>query len=133
MAINPPLIIFKPLKLQVPASRLESAKGQPFEFGSGSRIVQELGSSRDKSKNPITQISTLRFVEVVEEVMQANKTVELFQTMAIVSLNIGNLNMEVKCLNNKLAREDKATLQKELDKERDFQKEYKHNIEIWRK
>ncbi len=59
-------------------------------------------------------------MEVVEEVMQANKTVELFQTMAIVSLNIGNLNMEVKCLNNKLAREDKATLQKELDKERDF-------------
>ncbi len=65
--------------------------------------------------------------------MQANKVIELFQTMAIVSLNMGNLNMEVSNLKNKLAIEDKATLQKELDKERDFQKEYKHNIEIWRK
>jgi hypothetical protein len=58
--------------------------------------------------------------EVAEEVMQANKVIELFQTMAIVSLNMGNLNMEVSNLKNKLAIEDKATLQKELDKERDF-------------
>jgi hypothetical protein len=40
--------------------------------------------------------------EVVIEVMQVNKIVELFQTMAIVSLNMGNLNMEVSNLNNKL-------------------------------
>jgi hypothetical protein len=58
--------------------------------------------------------------EVAKEVMQANKIVELFQTMAIVSLNMGNLNMEVKCLKNKLTTKDKATLQEELDKERDF-------------
>jgi hypothetical protein len=58
--------------------------------------------------------------EVAEEVMQANKVIELFQTMAIMSLNMGNLNMEVSNLKNKLAIEDKATLQKELDKERDF-------------
>ncbi len=58
--------------------------------------------------------------EVAEEVTQANKVIELFQTMAIVSLNMGNLNMEVSNLKNKLPIEDKATLQEELDKERDF-------------
>ncbi len=58
--------------------------------------------------------------EVAEEVMQVNKVVELFQTMAIMSLNMGNLNMEVKCLKNKLGTEDKTTVQEELDKERDF-------------
>ncbi len=38
--------------------------------------------------------------EVAIEVMQVNKIIELFQTMAIVSLNMGNLNMEVSNLNN---------------------------------
>jgi hypothetical protein len=93
-----------------------------------------LGSFEEGSKNPKTQTSTPRFVEeVVEEVMQVNKVVELFQTMAIVSLNMGNLNMEANNFKNRLAMEEKATLQKELDKERDFQKEYKHNIKIWKK
>jgi hypothetical protein len=47
--------------------------------------------------------------------------VELFQTMAIVSLNMGNLNLEVISLNNRLAiKEKKAILQVELDKERDL-------------
>jgi hypothetical protein len=55
--------------------------------------------------------------------------------MAIVSLNMGNLNLEVSNLKNKWATKEKgkAILQVELDKERDFQREYKHNIEIWRK
>jgi chromosome segregation ATPase len=66
--------------------------------------------------------------------VQADKVVELFQTMAIVSLNMGNLNLEVSNLKNKLSTKEKgkAILQVELDKERDFQREYKHNIEIWR-
>jgi hypothetical protein len=33
---------------------------------------------------------------------------------------MGNLNMEVKNLKNRLTTEDKATLQEELDKERVF-------------
>ncbi len=55
--------------------------------------------------------------------------------MAIVILNTGSLNLEVNNLKNKLAtkQKEKVVLQVELDKERDFQKEYKHNIEIWRK
>ncbi len=73
--------------------------------------------------------------EVVVEVMYVDKTIELFQTMAIVSLNMENLNLEVSNLKNRLATKDKekAVLKVELNKERDFQKEYKHNIEIWRK
>jgi hypothetical protein len=50
--------------------------------------------------------------------------------MAIVSLNMGNLNLEVSSVNNRLVREEneKAILHVELDKGKDFQKEYKHNI-----
>ncbi len=32
-----------------------------------------------------------------------------------------------------MGEKEKAVLQKELDKERNFQKGYKHNVEIWRK
>ncbi len=60
--------------------------------------------------------------EVVVEVMQVDKAVELFQTMAIVNLNMGNLNLEVSSLKNRLAKKEKekAVLQVELNKERDF-------------
>ncbi len=70
--------------------------------------------------------------EVAIEVMQANKVVELFQTMAIVSLNMGNLILEMKSLKNGLVtrEKEKVNLQEELDEERDFQKGYKHNVEI---
>ncbi len=55
--------------------------------------------------------------------------------MAIVSLNMGNLTLEVNTLKNKLAmgEKEKVMLHEELDKDRDFQKRYKHSVEIWRK
>jgi hypothetical protein len=62
-------------------------------------------------------------VEVVGvEVMQVDKAAELFQTMVIVNLNMGNLNLEVISLKNKLAMKEKETivLYVELDKENDF-------------
>jgi len=64
--------------------------------------------------------------------MKANKVAKLFQTMAIMSLNIRNWTLEVNTLKNKLItrEKEKAMLQKELNKERDFQKGYKHNVEI---
>jgi hypothetical protein len=67
--------------------------------------------------------------------MKVDKVVELFYTMAIVSLNMGDLTMEVNTLKNKLVtgEKEKKVLQDELDKERGFQKGYKHNVEIWRK
>jgi hypothetical protein len=48
--------------------------------------------------------------------------------MAIVSMNMGNLTLEVNSLKNMLAIGDKekAMLQEEINKERDFQKGYKH-------
>jgi hypothetical protein len=45
--------------------------------------------------------------EVATKVMQVDKTSELFQTMAIVNLNMGNLNMEMSSLKNRLAIEEK--------------------------
>ncbi len=61
--------------------------------------------------------------------MKAYKAVELFQTMVIVSLNMGNLTLEVNTLKNILVtrEKEKAMLQEELDKERKFQKGYCHN------
>jgi len=71
----------------------------------------------------MTQTSTPEFVEeVVVEVMYTNKVVRLFQTMAIMNLNMGNLNLEVRSLKNILTIEEKekVVLHVELDKERDF-------------
>ncbi len=61
--------------------------------------MQEMGSSIKGSRNPMTQTSTPKSMEeVVVDVMQVDK--ELFQTMAIVNLNMGNLNLEVNNLKN---------------------------------
>ncbi len=127
---------FKPAELQVPPSRLEYAEGSPFEFELGNIMVQELRSFTKGFGNPTTQKTTPKFVEeVAAKVMKANKAIELFQTMAIVSLNMGNLIMVVNTLKNKLivGEKEKAMLQKKLDKERDIQEGYKHNVKIWRK
>ncbi len=72
--------------------------------------------------------------EVVAKVMQVDKVAKLFQTTCIIGLNVGNLNLEAKNLKNILAikEQDKAILQVELDKKMNFQREYKHNIEIWK-
>jgi hypothetical protein len=45
--------------------------------------------------------------EVVAKVMKADETIELFQTMVIVSLNMGNLTLKVKTLKNILAMGEK--------------------------
>ncbi len=95
-----------------------------------------MGSFAKGSKNPTTQTSAPKFVEeVATKVMQTQKAIELFQIMAIVNLNMGNLNIWVSSLKNRLAtrEKEKVVLQKELDKDRDLQKGYKHKVEIWRK
>jgi bacterioferritin (cytochrome b1) len=99
-------------------------------------MVWELGSSVEGSKDPTTQTNTSKSTEeVITKIMKVNKATELFQTMVIVSLNMGNLTLEVNALKNRLAMgaKEKAMLQEELNKERDFLKGYKHNVEIWRK
>jgi hypothetical protein len=73
--------------------------------------------------------------EVATEIMKVNKTTKLFQTMAIMSLNMGYLTLEINILKNRLiiGEKEKIVLHEELDKERKFEKGYKHNVEIWRK
>jgi hypothetical protein len=70
--------------------------------------------------------------EVVTKAMKVDKGAKLFQTMVIVSLNTGNLTMEVNILNNRLVmgEKEKVVLHEELDKEKDLQKGYKYNVEI---
>jgi hypothetical protein len=82
-----------------------------------------LGSSAEGVGDLMTQTSTPKSVkEVAGEVMKANRVVELFQTMAIISLNMGNLTLEVNIMKNKLVmgEKEKAVLQEELDKKRNF-------------
>ncbi len=99
---------FKPTELQVPPSRPKFAKGFPFEFKLERRMVQELGSFVEASGDPTTQTNTPKSMEQIAiNVMKANKTTELFQTMAIVSQNMGNLIMEVKILKNRLITDEK--------------------------
>jgi hypothetical protein len=42
--------------------------------------------------------------------MKADKAIKLFQTMAILSLNIGNLTLEVNTVNNRLVMGEKEKL-----------------------
>jgi hypothetical protein len=51
----------------------------------------------------MTQINTPKpMEEVATKIMKVNKAVKLFKTMAIISLNMGNLTLEVNILKNKL-------------------------------
>jgi hypothetical protein len=45
--------------------------------------------------------------EVVVEVMNVDKVAKLFQTIAIMSLNMGNLTLEVNTLKNRLVMKEK--------------------------
>jgi len=51
--------------------------------------------------------------EVVIEKKKANKIIELFQTMAIMSLNMRNFTLEINTLNHRLVvgEKEKAVLQ----------------------
>jgi hypothetical protein len=109
------------------ARQLKYGKGFPFELELGRIMVKELGSYVKGSGDHKSQTSTPKFVEeVVAKVMKADKTTELFQTMAIMSLNMGNFILEVNILKNILVmgekEKEKAMLHEELDKYRDFQK-----------
>jgi hypothetical protein len=48
--------------------------------------------------------------EVVVEIMNEDKVDELFQTITIISLNMGNLTLEVNTLKNKLVTKEKKNV-----------------------
>ncbi len=136
MTTQPAFEKFKLVELEVPPSKLEFVEGFMFEFELRRRMIQELGSSLEGSRDPTTQTSTPKSVEeVVAKVMKADKVTKLSQTMVIVNMKIGNLTLEVNTMKNRLAtwEKEKVMLQEELDEEKDFQKGYKHNVEIWKK
>jgi len=60
--------------------------------------------------------------EVAIDIMEADKVTKLFQTMVIMTLNMGNLTLEVNILKNIFAtrEKEKTVLAEELDRERDF-------------
>jgi hypothetical protein len=67
-----------------------------------------MGSFVKRSKNPMTQTSTPKSMEEIStKVMRTRKEIELFKIMAIISLNMGNLNMEVNNPKKKLATREK--------------------------
>jgi len=81
--------------------------------GIGAKIITK------GSRDPTTQTSTPKFMEeVTTKVMKVSMAAQLFQTMAIVSLNMGNLILEINILKNRLVtgEKEKALLQEELDK-----------------
>jgi hypothetical protein len=76
-------------------------------------MVQELGLSAKGFVDPMTQKNTPKSVEeIVVEVMKTYEVVDLFQTLAIVSLNMGNLTIEENTLKIRLVtrEKDKAVL-----------------------
>jgi hypothetical protein len=72
------------------------------------RMVQKLTSYVEGSRDPTTQTSPPKSLEeVATKVVKVDKGIELFQTMAIVNLNTGNLILEVNTLKNKLVMGEK--------------------------
>ncbi len=70
---------FRPTKLQVPPNKPKFGEGFSFEFELGKKMVQELGSSIEGFRDPMTQTSTPKSMEeVVAKVMKVDKVVELF-------------------------------------------------------
>jgi hypothetical protein len=60
-------------------------------------------SSKEGSRGKTQQIFTPKYVEdIITNVMESNKSTEMFQAMAIVSLNMGNLGLKVESLETKL-------------------------------
>ncbi len=62
--------------------------------------MKDMGMSLEYAyKEETPQNLTLQFVEeLAEEVPGSNKTIKMFQTMAIVNMKMDNLGLEVKLL-----------------------------------
>ncbi len=110
VATQPTFKNFRLTKLHLPPSRPESIERFPFEFELGKKwyrswdhLLKDLEILWHKQVNQSLE-------EVAIEVMNVNKVVGLFQTMAIVHLNMGNLILEVDILKNKLVMGEKVVL-----------------------
>ncbi len=82
----------------LPSVTIEQTKiSRRIDVGHGSKFTNEGYQGNSKEKTP--QNLTPKFIEkLVGEVLGNNKIVEMFQAMAIVSMNMGNLGLEIQFL-----------------------------------
>ncbi len=72
---------------------------------------------------------------MVEEVLESNRIVGMFQTMAIISLMMGNLGLEVQSLKNRLTimEGEKQGLLKQMKEEHEGYVKYRKCTTNWKK
>lgn len=95
--IEPSLIKFRPAAILVPHNRPRLAKRTTLGKIQELQMIERGMSLEKASKEETPQNLTPKFVEdMVVDVMEHNKSVEMFQAMAIVSMKMGNLGLEVQ-------------------------------------
>ncbi len=93
-------------------------------------------SSRYGFKKETPQNLTLKFVEdMAIDVLESNKTIEMFQTIAIVSLKMGNLGLKAMSLKIRLTivEREKKGLFKQMQNEQEGYDKYKKQMGGWKK
>ncbi len=69
----------------------------------GLQMKDKAISLKDASKEETPQNLTPKYIEeLAKEVLSNNKTIEMFQAMAIVSLKMDNLGLEIKSFKTRL-------------------------------
>ncbi len=68
-------------------------------------------------------------------VMESNKTIEMFQAMAIVSMKMGNLGLKVQSLKIRLTtvKQEKQGLFRQMQKEQEGYDKYNKQMGGWKK
>lgn len=68
-------------------------------------------------------------------VMESNKTIEMFQAMAIVSMKMGNLGLKVQSLKIRLTtvKQEKQRLFRQMQKEQEGYDKYNKQMGGWKK
>jgi hypothetical protein len=94
--LGPSFNDFRPLKILLPTgiSKRENV-GNLLGLH-----MKDMGMSlKDTSKEETPQNLTLKFVEeMVEDVLESNKIIEMFKVMVIICMKMGNLGLEVQSI-----------------------------------
>ncbi len=89
-------------------------------------------SSRKRFKEETQQNLTPKYVkDMAIKVLEHNKTIEMFKTMVIVNLKMGNLGLEVQSLNTILTKMEVQKNKDCLGKYRMNKKVVRNTISIW--
>jgi hypothetical protein len=94
---------FRPLAIVLPHNRPRLVEGKMLDIDMDLQMRDKGMSLEDVSKEETPHDLTPKFVEkLAKEVLGNNKIVEMFQAMAIVSMRMGNLGLEVWSLKTRL-------------------------------